>query len=568
MGLNKTICIVIVSLLISGILYSAETPEILWRYTTGGRIITSPVEDNDGTIYFCSEDRFLYALLDDGTLKWRINLEDRITDTLTIGYDGTLYAGSRKGFLIAVNSLGKQVWKIKIKGRPFGTPAAGPDGSLYLATDEGWLYSISHTGFIRWEVKLPSNPAVSPVFGTDIYIGLSNERVYAYNINGGREWIFLLSGRPESLALSLDSIYVGTGNSTLVSIDLKGTRAWNTSLPGSVGSIVVLTPDSIVCTPGNSVTMLDSLGNIIWNKSGRSSQTDIAALSDGIVSLDSEGRISWLDLNGASAGRVEGGVPAGRLLTSADGSVYVGSKDWLLYKYGFEDLISSNYMDYIWPTFRGGLENRGNLISDKKIPGNKKISDRTDYSYLMELAKSGNEEILSELLNEIEIRLFTRAYDVGKHYLYDILEFIASDGVKRPLYEDGLLVNNFPIIRSRAIEILGITGSFVTIEFLADLLEYEWDGYVLNSIIRSLGYLQSNIDYTIADTLVNYYSQNKTDMNMQSISQILITVQKMNNYNGSINKDLLTIIVDIFLRSSSRSVKELALDTIQAVRQQ
>ena len=190
------------------------------------------------------------------------------------------------------------------------------------------------------------------------------------------------------------------------------------------------------------------------------------------------------------------------------------------------------------------------------------------WCYLIELAKSSNEEILSDLLNEIEIRLFTRAYDVGKRYLYDILEFIASDGVKRPLYEDGLFVNDFPVIRSRAIEILGITGSFTTVDFLADLLEYEWDGYVLNSIIKSLGYLQSDMDYAITDTLVNYYSQNTKALNIRYVSQILITVREMNNYNGSINKDLLTVITNIFLRSSSRSVKELALDTIQAVKQQ
>ena len=549
-------------------LFSAETPEIIWRYNTGGRIITSPVEGEDGTIYFGSEDRFLYALYNDGTLKWRLYLEDRITDTLTIGYDGTLYAGSRRGFLIAVNPLGKQVWKIKLKGRPFGSPAAGPDGSLYLATDEGWLYSISHTGFIRWEIKLPSDPAVSPVFGTDIYIGLGNERIYAYNINGGRKWTFLLSGQPESLALSLDSIYVGTDNSTLVSIDFTGTRAWNTSLSGPVRSVVVLTSDRVICTPGSSVIMLDSSGNIIWNKSGRSLQTDAAVLSDGIISLDVNGHLSWLDLNGSPVGELKGGVPSGRLLTSADGSVYVGSRDWLFYKYGFKDLISSKYIDYLWSSFRGGIENRGNLVSEKEQARKEELSGQPDYIYLMELAKSGNEEILSKLIKEIEIRLFARAYDAGKRYLNDILEFLASDGVKRPLYEDGLLVNDFPLIRSQAIDILGITGNFNTINFMTDLLIYEWDDFVLSSIIRSLGYLQSDMDYSITNALANYYRRKPNDLNIRSVSSILVTVQKMNDYNGSINKDLLTIVTNIFLRSSSRSVKELALDTIQAVKKQ
>ena len=568
MNLKKTICICIASLFLLAGLFASETPEILWRYTTGGRIITSPVLGADGTIYFGSEDRFLYALYDDGTLKWRLNLEDRITDTLTIAYDGTLYTGSRRGFLYAVNPHGKQVWKIKLKGRPFGNPAVMSDGSLYLATDEGWLYSISHTGFVRWEVKLPSSPVISPVIGTDIFIALGNERIYSYNVNGGREWVFLLSGQAESIALSSDSIYVGTSNSTLVAIDFSGTRIWNTSLSGPVRSVSVLTSDRIICTSGSSVVMLDSFGNIIWKKNERSSQSDTAVLSDSIISLDVNGYLSWMDLNGSPIGGVRGGTPSGRLLTSGDGSIYVGSKDWLFYKYGFKDLISSKYIDYIWPSFRGGVENRGNIIPGKVEIRKDELSGQPDYIYLMELAGSGNEEILTGLLDEIEYRLFTRTYDSGKHYLYDILELIASEGVRRPLYEDGLLVNNFPVIRSRAIEILGITGSFNTIEFITDLLVYEWDDFVLGSIIRSLGYLQSDIADIMTSGIVNYYEKNINNQNRRSDSQILITVQKMNKYNGSINKDLLTVITNIFLRSSSRSVKELALDTIQTIREQ
>ncbi len=566
MDLKKTIRICVASLLLPMWIFSADNPEILSRYTTGGRIITSPVEGSDGTVYFCSEDRFMYALRKDSTLKWRVNLEDRLTDTLTIGYDGTLYAGSRRGYFIAVNPKGEQIWKIKLNGRPFGNPASAPDGSLYIATDEGWLYSVSHTGFIRWEVKLPSIPVISPVVGKDIYIALSNERIYSYNKNGGREWVFLLSGQAESLALSLYGIYAGTNNSTLVAIDFSGTRIWNTLLAGSVNSVVVLTSDRILTTPGNSITMLDSSGNVIWNKTGRSVQIDTTVFSNSIVSLGMDGRISWLDLTGSPMGELKGGIPSGRLLGSIDGSIYIGSKDWLLYRYGFKDLVSSEYIDYIWPSFRGGLENRGNLIPENKQPEKEKLYEQPDYIYLMELANSGNAEILTGLLDEIENRLYTRAYDEGKGYLPGILEFVASEGVKRPIYEDGLLVNDFPVIRSRAIEIIGISGNFDTIRFMADLLVYEWDDFVLSSIIKSLGYLQSNIDNITATALSSYYGENPTSLNSRAFSQILMTVQKMNNYNGYINKSLLTVITNIFIRSSSKSVKELALDTIQAVK--
>ncbi len=565
MGLKKTISILIATILLPMWVFPADTPEILWRYTTGGRIITSPVEGSDGTIYFGSEDRYLYALNIDGTLKWRLYLEDRITDTLTIAYDGTLYAGSRRAYLFAVNPFGKEVWKIKLKGRPFGNPAIAADGSLYLVTDKGWLYSISHTGFIRWEIKLPSLPVISPILGTDIYIALDNERIYSYNIAGGREWVFLLSGNAESIALSLDSIFVGTNNSTIVAIDFFGARVWNTSVSGHVHSIAVLTSNRVACASGSTISMLDSTGNTIWNKSERKVQLDIAVFSNGIITLDNEGGISWLDMNGSPVGALSGAVPSGKLLRSVDGSVYIGSRDWLFYKYGFKNLIESKYNDYLWPSFRGGVENRGNLIPQKKHSIKEELSILSDYVYLIELAGSGNEEILSELLDDIESRLFSRVYDAGNLYLIDILELVASEGVKRPLYEDGRLVNDYSVIRARAIEILGITGNLSTIPFLIDLLVYEWDDFVLCSIIKSLGYLQSDMDYILTKALTAFYERNINNLNTRTVSQILNTVQNMNKYQGSINIDLLNMITNIFLRSSSRSVKELALDTIQTI---
>ncbi|MCK5674087.1 MAG: hypothetical protein KAH95_11970, partial [Spirochaetales bacterium] len=263
-------------------------------------------------------------------------------------------------------------------------------------------------------------------------------------------------------------------------------------------------------------------------------------------------------------GGLGGGAPGGKLLTSADGSVYLGSRDWLFYKYGFIDLISSRYKDYLWPSFRGGVENRGSLIPGKNH-AKKELLILPDYIYLMELADSGNEEILSELLDEIEYRMYARAYDAGNIYLVDILKYIASDSVKRPLYEDGRLVNDFSIIRARAIEILGITGSLTTINFLTDLLIYEWDDFVIVSIIKSLGYLQSDMDYTITGALKNYYEKKGDTIDLRSASQILLTIQKMNKYQGSISRELLNVVINIFLRSGSKSVKELALDTIQDI---
>ncbi len=565
MNLLKTLCICITILFFPICIFPSENPEIIWRFTTGGRIISPPAEGSDGTIYFCSEDRYLYALNSDGAVLWRTDLEDRITETLSIGPDGTIYAGSKRDFLIAVNLSGEKIWKIKLKGSIVGNPAIKPDGSLFIVTDSDWLYSISHTGFIRWLIKLPATPVLGPVLGRDIYITLDNERIYSYNVIGKRQWVFLLSGNAESLVLSRDNIYAGTDNSTLVSIDFSGIRVWNISLYGPVRSIIVLSEERFLCTSGNYIIMLDSGGNIIWTNSERNLQIDLAAYSNLVVSLDSEGRVSWFNLDGLSLNQIKGGIPVHSFLVASDGFVYLGSKDWLLYKYGFTDTVNDNYIKYIWPAFGGGVKNRAYLLTSKIEQQTAGIFRSSDYVYLMEISKLLDEKKLNMLIDEIELRLYNQDYDSGKIYLIDIIKLLASECTTRPLYEEGRLINNFPIIRSRAIDILGITGNLDTINFLVEMLNFEWDGYVINSIIRSLGNLQSDKNNIISEGILSYYNT-KTNTYSRFISQILITAQKMDRYNGNTSKELLTVITDIFLTSSSRAIKELSLDTINSLK--
>ncbi len=568
MVIRKSVLIIFTFLLFPMFLFSGETPEILWRYAAGGRIVTAPVEGRDGTLYFGSEDRYLYAVLKDGALKWRLNLVDRITETLAISPDETIYTGSKKGFLIAVNSHGRQIWKLKLNGEPFGTPAIDSDGTIFVSTTKGWFYSISHTGFIHWEVKLPYPPALSPVIGKDVYIGLSNERVYSYGKNGEIKWIFLLSGQAVTIALSESSIYVGTDYSTLVSINNNGRKNWNRSFSNRVSSVIVLSPDRIMCTYGSSLSLLDSSGNSLWERRAAGTITDLAALSDTAVMINSTGSLFWTDMEGTPLGSISGGAPGNKFLLSAEGDVYVGSMDWLFYKYGFRKLVFSNYNDYLWPSYRNSSGNSALLtLKNLDTPEDSYIRSN-DYLYLMEMAESSVEENLQMVLDEIGTRIFSRDYDRGKAYFKPILEFIASEGIRHPLYQDGVLINNFPLIRSGAVELLGITGDLDTVKFLSDLMEYEWDNYAIYSIIKSLGYLQSDYNMEMSESIVNFSGKYNKSADTQITSQLLITIQKMFNYKGSINRRLLDIIVGIFMDSSSREVKELALDTIQVIQGQ
>jgi len=76
----------------------------LTKDKTSGSIGSSPAIGMDGTIYIGSDDRNLYALNSDGSLKWKYKTSDRIFSSPAIGSDGTIYIGSYDNYLYATKS--------------------------------------------------------------------------------------------------------------------------------------------------------------------------------------------------------------------------------------------------------------------------------------------------------------------------------------------------------------------------------------------------------------------------------------------------------------------------------
>ena len=57
---------------------SAQKPTIKWTFKTEGPVTTSPAIGSDGTIYFGSKDKKLYAVTKEGKLKWSFETEGEV----------------------------------------------------------------------------------------------------------------------------------------------------------------------------------------------------------------------------------------------------------------------------------------------------------------------------------------------------------------------------------------------------------------------------------------------------------------------------------------------------------
>ena len=101
--------------------YAAQG-DLLWKFRTGGYAASVPAMGVDGTIYFGSSDKNLYALYPDGSLKWTYTAGEAIDDSPAVGADGTIYFGSFDTYVYALNPNGSEKWKYKTDGfDPFHT---------------------------------------------------------------------------------------------------------------------------------------------------------------------------------------------------------------------------------------------------------------------------------------------------------------------------------------------------------------------------------------------------------------------------------------------------------------
>ena len=164
----------------------------LWTFLTEAPVPYYTAEGDDGTIYFGTEDHYLYALNPEGTLKWKVKTDDSIITPVTIGDDDNLYFCSleKPHYLWAVDRDGKTLWKFELEfdqnlDESF-TPAIGYDGTIYTATekeDEVAIYAVNPDGNLKWRtmtdgIGLSSTIAIGS--SDEIYVCIGDVSYYMH----------------------------------------------------------------------------------------------------------------------------------------------------------------------------------------------------------------------------------------------------------------------------------------------------------------------------------------------------------------------------------------------------
>ncbi len=338
------------------------TPNLYWTFQANDAITASPTIGHNGTIYVGAGGYFggggdssMYAINPDGTLKWEYKTDSGLTypqaagifSSAAIDDEGAIYFGSNDAHLYVLEdsvTYAKLRWRFEQFFWPFySSPIVDDSGTVFVGSLDFRLYAINSDGTLRWDHVANWCIFTSPIFGPDglIYFGSKDHNLRAFrNVLPYGEVVWthsvgtffdghLIDSSP---AMAEDgTIYVGSDpygaagqtpvpvDTTFWAINMDGTRKWGFPMGDGVESSPAIGHDGTIY-----VGSFDSC---------------VYAIED----HGTEGVLKWKFKTG-------GPVDASPTV-DGDGTVYIGSRDSVMYALRPED----GSVKWSFPT-EGGIE--------------------------------------------------------------------------------------------------------------------------------------------------------------------------------------------------------------------
>ena len=326
----------------------------LWRFRAEFAIESSPAIDQDGVIYFGSNEGYLHALYPNGTEKWRADCGDWISSSPAISDDGTIYVGSWDDHLYAINPDGTRKWRFYTDDI-WSSPVIDEDGIVYFGvlgpgTNIGRAYALYSNGTEKWHFDTGFKIYASPAIGEDgtIYFASEDNHIYAfYSNNGTLKWNYGFGGWPGDPSIDDDgTIYFSSWDGYLYALYPNGTLRWKHGIDWGSGQSPSIGNDGTIYIGQRYFYAVNPNGTRRWtyNFGYDWEVTTSAAISAdgtiyfGITNSPSRADLVALNLDGTLKWRVEGiandwvhSSPA----IGENGVVYIGTKSTDSTPYGY-----------------------------------------------------------------------------------------------------------------------------------------------------------------------------------------------------------------------------------------
>ncbi|MDH7564796.1 MAG: PQQ-binding-like beta-propeller repeat protein [Candidatus Bathyarchaeota archaeon] len=254
---------------------NATTGAIIWSYSTGGAVESSPAVDEDGRVWVGSMNGSIYALNATKTtasLIWKFSTPTKgaIYSSPTVAA-GIVYFGSLDGYVYALDAAAKtEKWRFWTACPVFSSPAVS-GSRIFVGASDGRVYALSLTGRVEWFFNTGQNCSSSPTMvNSKVFVGSDNGKVYALDeTTGAHIWNFTTQGKVKSSpAVVGGMVFVGSDDSRIYALnETTGTQIWNYTTGGAVRSSPAIADGRVFVGSGDSKLYIlnASRGNLILN---------------------------------------------------------------------------------------------------------------------------------------------------------------------------------------------------------------------------------------------------------------------------------------------------------------
>ncbi len=196
-------------------IYASPSPtlgSLVWKFKTGGRVLSSPVVSG-ARLFVGSSDGRLYAIdRVSGAEQWQFTSKGAIASSPAVHGD-LVYASSVDGNIYAIDvNTGQPRWTFSTRGErrftapgihgaiprtermpdPFDVFLSSPtiaDNTVYIGSGDQHVYALdAATGALRWQFKAGDVIHASPAVANGVvYIGSWDRNLYALDAATGRE---------------------------------------------------------------------------------------------------------------------------------------------------------------------------------------------------------------------------------------------------------------------------------------------------------------------------------------------------------------------------------------------
>ncbi len=295
---------------------SMNYAKLLWNFTTGGGVVSSPAVAN-GFLIVGSKDCYVYCIdVSNGHLVWKFPTGN-IVDSSPAIVNQRVYISSQDGWVYCLDFItGKPLWISMVGGFAQSSPTV-VDGRVFVGSGNPELFCFNASdGSLIWRHPTPDKVESSPAVSEGIvYVATNNYHVYAFNAStGGELWRTHTGSTFTSPCINNGCIYIGSYDGYICCLNSStGTKIWQYQTDDTVASSPTIAYGYVyVGSQDNGVYCLNiTSGEKIWKYPTGYWVWSSPAIADGKLYVGSEdynvycfdaftGAVKWSYATGSS----------------------------------------------------------------------------------------------------------------------------------------------------------------------------------------------------------------------------------------------------------------------------